>query len=59
LSGADLSEAFLENVEGYPLNVDKRTKLLDARIEAGSELEMLRNEIAEVKRWKDFRRVNP
>jgi hypothetical protein len=46
-------------VDAYPCNFSKRTKLLDARIDAGSELETARKEIAEVNRWKDFRRVNP
>jgi hypothetical protein len=55
LAGADLSGALLENADSYPLNADKKTRFLGARIDAGSELEMLRNEIAEAKRWKDYR----
>jgi uncharacterized protein YjbI with pentapeptide repeats len=59
LTQTDLTGANLEGVDSYPCNVSKRTKLLDARIDAGSELEIARKEIAEVNRWKDFRRVNP
>ena len=59
LTQTDLTGAKLEGVDAYPCNVSRRTKLYDARIDAGSELETARKEIADVNRWKDFRRVNP
>jgi len=37
-SKASLEDACLENVDGYPLNADKYTKLWGARIDVGSEL---------------------
>ncbi len=55
LDRADLVEADLSDVESYPCNCSKRTKFQGARIDAGSELETMRKEIAEVNRWKDFR----
>ena len=59
LTQTDLTDANLEGVDTYPCNVSKRTKFQGARIDMASELEMARKEIAEVNRWKDFRRVNP
>jgi hypothetical protein len=54
LTKSDLTDANPEGVDIYPCNVSKRTKLWGALIDAGSELEMMRREIAEVNRWKDF-----
>ncbi len=59
LDRADFVEADLSEVESYPCNVSKRTKFWGARIDAGSELETMQKEIVEIKRWKEFRRVNP
>jgi len=59
LTQTDFTDANLEAVETYPCNFSKRTKLQGARIDVPSELEIARKEIAEVNRWKDFRRVNP
>ncbi len=59
LTQTDLTDANLEGVDTYPCNVSKRTRLYGARIDAGSELETMRKEIAEINRWKDYRRVNP
>jgi len=41
VSGTDFREAILENVDGYPLNVDKRTKFWDSKIDPNSELSVL------------------
>jgi hypothetical protein len=48
-SQADLREACLENVDSYPLNADKRTKLWDARIDPGSELAAMSQAVTKAK----------
>jgi len=59
LDACNLSGCDLRGVEIYPANYSKRTKLFDANISAGSDLDAARKEIAEANRWKDFRRANP
>jgi uncharacterized protein YjbI with pentapeptide repeats len=59
LAGCDLTGCDLRGVQIYPANYTKKTKLLDAKIDEGSELQTIQREIAAIKRWKDFRRVNP
>ncbi len=54
-SKANLEDACLENVDGYPLNADKYTKLWGARIDSGSELATMSQAIvtARLKRSTD------
>jgi len=49
VSGTDFREAILENVDDYPLNADKHTKLSGARISRHSELATLSREITAAK----------
>jgi hypothetical protein len=49
VSGTDFREAILQNVDGYPLNVDKRTKFWDAKIDSNSELSTLSASITTAK----------
>src|SRR5882724_7021794 len=48
-SGADLTEAILTNVDSYPCNISKRTKLWGAQITVGSEMETLSRQATKAK----------